>query len=80
MPEAPGPGDRLVRTGLVVAAVGIALALFSLLPLVSDVELPSAFWALSMLTGVGFGMVLLGLARKGRRRARVQVAARTPLG
>lgn len=79
MPEPAGPGDRLVRAGLVVAGLGIGLALVSLLPLVSDVELPSAFWGLSMLTGVGFAMVLLGLARKGRRRARVQVAARTPL-
>ena len=29
-----------------------------------------------MLTGVGFALVLVGLARNGRARARAQVAAR----
>lgn len=70
-------GERLIRTGMAVAALGIALSLVAILPLVSDIELPSVFWALSMLTGVGFAMILLGLARKGRRRARAQVAAGT---
>ena len=67
------PGDRLIRAGTVVTVVGFALALVALLPLVSDLSLPSAFWALSMLVGVGFAMILLGLARKGRSRARTQV-------
>lgn len=71
------PGDRLVRAGIVVTGIGIAVTLVAILPLVSDVELPSQFWALSMLTGVGLAMVLLGLLRNGRRRARAQVSART---
>ncbi len=70
------PGDRLIRVGVVACVAGMVLTLLSLLPMVFDVEVPSAFWALSMLVGVGFGLILLGLARKGRRRSRVEVAAR----
>jgi hypothetical protein len=77
MPEPAAPaGDRLIRAGLVVTAVGMLLTLVAMLPLVTDVELPSAFWWLSMLIGVGMGMVLVGLARNGRRRAQSQTAAR----
>ncbi len=76
MPErAPGAGDRLIRTGLVVTVVGMLLALVAILPLVTDLELPSAFWWLSMLVGVGMGMILVGLTRNGRRRSRVQTTA-----
>lgn len=89
MPEAPSarrnaalrrtaPGDRLIRVGSIVAVVGMLLALISLLPLVTDLELPSLFWALSMLTGLGFGLILLGLARKGRRRSHGQMTAPGP--
>jgi uncharacterized membrane protein YedE/YeeE len=73
---AGAPGDRLVRLGVGLSILGIALALVALVPLVTDVELPSAFWALSMLVGVGFALILAGLARKGRSRARGQVSAR----
>lgn len=77
MPEAaPSPGDRLIRAGLVVTALGMLLTLVAMLPLVTDVELPSAFWWLSMLVGVGMAMVLVGLARNGRRRSRSQTTAR----
>ena len=80
MPESgTAPGDRLIRAGLVVTAVGMLLALVAMIPLVTDVELPSAFWWLSMLVGVGLAMVLVGLARNGRRRSRSQTAARTAL-
>jgi hypothetical protein len=80
MPEpSPAPGDRLIRAGLVVTAVGMLLTLVAMVPLVTDVELPSAFWWLSMLVGVGMAMVLVGLARNGRRRSRSQTAARAAL-
>ncbi len=80
MPE-PGaaPGDRLIRAGLVVTAVGMLLALVAMLPLLTDVELPSAFWWLSMLVGVGMAMILVGLARNGRRRAHAQMTAPSAL-
>jgi hypothetical protein len=79
MPESAARGDRLIRAGAVVTAVGMLLTLVAMIPLVTDVELPSAFWWLSMLVGVGMGMVLLGLARNGRRRSRSQTAARAAL-
>jgi hypothetical protein len=80
MPEpSAAPGDRLIRAGLVVTAVGMLLTLVAMLPLVTDIELPSALWWLSMLVGVGMGMVLVGLARNGRRRSRSQTAARAAL-
>jgi len=74
-PRPAAPGDHLVRIGLVVTALGMLLALVAMLPLVTDLELPSAFWALSMLVGVGMGLVLVGLLRNGRHRSRVQRAA-----
>jgi multisubunit Na+/H+ antiporter MnhB subunit len=80
MPEpSAAPGDRLIRAGLVVTAVGMVLTLIAMIPLVTDVELPSAFWWLSMLVGVGLAMVLVGLARNSRRRSRSQTTARSAL-
>ena len=74
----PGaPGDQMIRIGTGLSVLGILLALVALLPLVTDLELPSAFWVLSMLVGVGFALILLGLARKGRTRSRAQLAARS---
>lgn len=78
MPE-PAPGDRLIRAGVVVTALGMALAVVAILPLVTELSLPSTFWWLAMLTGVGLAMILAGLARNGRRRSRSQRAARAPL-
>lgn len=80
MPEdAPGTGDRLIRAGVVVTAIGMALTLVAMLPLVTDLTLPSFFWWLAMLTGVGLSLVVVGLARNARRRSRSQVAARAPI-
>lgn len=69
------PGDRLIRVGAITCIAGMVLTLLALLPMVLDIEVPSAFWALSMLVGVGFGLILLGLVRKGRRRSRVELTA-----
>jgi hypothetical protein len=80
MPEpSAAPCDRLIRAGLVVTTVGMVLTLIAMIPLVTDVELPSAFWWLSMLVGVGLALVLIGLARNGRRRSRSQTTARAGL-
>ncbi len=80
MPERTvGPGDRLLRAGVAMTGLGMALTLIAMLPLVTDLELPSAFWWLSMLTGVGLGMIIVGLARNGRSRSRSQTAARATL-
>lgn len=75
MPDNAAPGDRVIQVGVVLTLVGMGFALVALLPLVTGLELPSALWGLSMLTGVGFALVLVGLVRNGRTRSRAQVAA-----
>jgi len=60
--------DRVIRTGAVLTVAGILFTLIALLPLVSDVELPSAWWFLSMLTGVGLATILVGLTLSARSR------------
>ena len=68
-----------MRAGLIITALGMVLTLIAMLPLAFDVELPSAFWWLAMLTGVGLAMVIVGLVRNARRRSRSQTAARATL-
>ncbi len=70
--SASGGPDRLVPIGLVVTAVGLLCTAVALVPLVASIELPSIFWGLSMLTGVGLMLILLGLLRGGLRRSRSQ--------
>lgn len=69
---ASGGRDRLVPAGLVVTAVGLLCTAVALVPLISSVELPGVFWGLSMLTGVGLALILVGLFRGGLRRSRSQ--------
>jgi len=65
------PGDRLLRAGAVVTVIGILCTLIALTPLVlPSVTLPSAWWFLSMLTGVGLAMVIAGLVVSARTRRR----------
>lgn len=73
------PGDGVLRAGGVILVAGMLVTLVAILPLVTDLELPSLFWWLSMLlVGAGMALVLLGLLRNGRRRSRLQRAARVP--
>ena len=56
------PGDRIMRVGAIVTVVGLICTLIAILPLViPSLSLPSAWWFLSMLTGVGLAIVLIGL-------------------
>ncbi len=65
------PGDRLLRMGAVVMIIGMVCTVIALLPLlIPSLELPSAWWFLSMLTGVGLAMVIIGLAISARSRRR----------
>jgi hypothetical protein len=65
------PGDRLMRIGAWTTAVGMVLTLVALLPLVApSVHLPSAFWWLAMVSGVGLTLLLLGLWQAARARGR----------
>lgn len=64
-------GDRLLRIGAVVTVVGLVCTVIAMLPLViPSLELPSAWWFLSMITGVGLALVILGLAVSARSRRR----------
>jgi hypothetical protein len=73
-PEQSRPGDRLVRLGALVFAVGLVDALFVIVPFFlgrTDAPLPLALGM--VLLPVGLGIALSGLlrsARRGRRRAR----------
>ena len=73
-------GPALVRIGAVVTAAGLVLGLVAMLPLVTPIELPSLFWGLAMLLGVGLGLILVGLFAEGRHRSRVQRSATATAG
>jgi hypothetical protein len=65
------PGDRLLRAGAIVTVIGLVCTLIAMLPLVvPGMTLPSAWWFLSMITGVGLAMVIIGLAVAARARRR----------
>lgn len=65
-------GERLVRVGGIVAAVGAVAALVALVPLViSDVEPMPVLWFLAVGgVGIGVAMSLWGLVRAARSRSR----------
>ena len=56
-------------TGGVILAAGMLLTLVAVLPLVIDLQLPWYWWALSMLTGLGLLLILLGLRRSSKTRS-----------
>ena len=60
-----------MRIGAVVTVVGLVCTIIAMLPLVvPGLELPSAWWFLSMITGVGLALVIAGLAVSARSRRR----------
>lgn len=64
-------GDRLMRIGAVVTVIGLVCTVIAMLPLVvPGLVLPSAWWFLSMITGVGLALVIAGLAVSARARRR----------
>lgn len=68
------PGDRLLRVGIGVTILGLACSLVAILPLLFPaIELPGAWWFLSMLTGLGLALVILGLIRSARSRRGTRV-------
>ena len=65
----PTPGDRLMRVGVIVTVAGMACTVIAILPLViPGLALPSTWWFLSMLIGVGLALVIAGLLRSSRAR------------
>jgi len=64
-------GDRLLRIGAVVTVIGLVCTVIAMLPLVvPGLDLPSVWWFLSMITGVGLALVIAGLAVSARSRRR----------
>ena len=54
-----------------MTVVGLVCTLIAMVPLVAPaIELPSAWWFLSMITGVGLALVIAGLAVSARSRRR----------
>lgn len=63
MTEHTPRADRVLRIGAAVTVAGLVCTLVAMVPLlVPSVDLPSAMWFLSMLTGVGLVIVFVGLA------------------
>ncbi|WP_371670661.1 hypothetical protein OG985_25425 [Streptomyces sp. NBC_00289] len=69
-----GPGDRLIRAGVVVFFVGAVATLVTVAPLLLDTTpFPTYMFGLSMLMGVGFLLAGAGVLKSvaaGRRQAR----------
>lgn len=71
MPSQRPPGDRLLRVGGVVTVIGLVCTVIAMLPLVvPGLTLPSQWWFLSMITGVGLALVILGLLISALSRRR----------
>ncbi|QFR97773.1 hypothetical protein GBW32_15385 [Streptomyces tsukubensis] len=70
----PGPGDRLVRIGVIVFAVGAVATLVTLAPLfLGSDPFPLVAYTVSMLMAVGFVLAGAGVLKSvsaQRRRAR----------
>nr|WP_236075470.1 hypothetical protein [Streptomyces coffeae] len=74
-----GPGDRLVRIGVIVFAVGAIATLATVAPMFLGADpLPTAAYLISMLMGVGFALAAAGVLRSITAQRRE--ATRTPDG
>jgi len=60
--------QRVIRAGALLTILGLVATLIAILPLVTDLELSSAWWFLSMITGVGLATVIAGLTMSARSR------------
>ena len=61
--------QRVIRAGAILTILGLLATLIALLLLVTDLELSSAWWFLSMITGVGLATVIAGLTMSARSRS-----------
>jgi hypothetical protein len=69
-----GPGDRLIRAGVIVFFIGAVATLVTVAPLFLGAKpFPTYMFGMSMLMGVGFLVAAAGVLRSvaaGRRQAR----------
>ena len=64
----------MLRVGIAVTAVGLTCTLVAIAPLViPSLDMSGLWWFLSMLTGVGIALVLVGLVRSARSRRSTRV-------
>lgn len=65
-------GEVYVKIGAYMTIAGMIFTAIAILPLISDIDLPSTWWFLSMITGLGLGLILIGLiiTARSRRRSR----------
>ncbi|WP_443058700.1 hypothetical protein [Streptomyces sp. NBC_00400] len=76
--ETPQAGDLLVRIGAIMFLVGAVATLATVAPLFLGTEpLPSVFYWLCMLMGLGFLIAAAGVIRSATAQRR-QVAAPSP--
>ncbi|WP_413799885.1 hypothetical protein [Streptomyces iranensis] len=74
--EAPLPGDRLIRSGVIVFAIGAVATLVTVAPLFLGADpLPSVAYVVCMLMGVGFALAAVGLLRSIAAQRREATAA-----
>jgi protein-S-isoprenylcysteine O-methyltransferase Ste14 len=65
------PGERLMIAGAIVTVIGMVLTFVAIVPLAnSKWNLPSIFWALAMVTGIGLGLLMYGFWRAARGRSK----------
>ena len=63
-------GDKMMRVGAVLTIVGMVCSVIAIAPyFFPTVKLPSFWWGLSMLTGLGLALILFGLRRSSRSRS-----------
>ena len=73
--QAPRPGDRLVRAGGALFAVGLLFTLLTFGPFFFGVdERPLVLSLGALLAPVGFGLALAGLVRQARSSQRAAAA------
>lgn len=68
--QAQPAGDRVLRFGAALTVVGMLLTLGAMSPAVFGGALSSVWWALSMLTGLGLVLLLVGVRRASSARSR----------
>jgi len=75
-PTGSHPGERLMIVGGIVTVVGMVLTFIAMIPLAnSKWNMPSVFWSLAMLTGIGLFLLIWGLWRAARSRSKTIRAA-----